>query len=156
MANGTTKTKSTKSMPSDDIRRSPAGHSLGLYAGGSRSLLESINAGFPYKSVINLQKMSGLPLTGIGKVIRVPARTLARRKAQGRLKPAESERLLRLALVLEKATHLHGGDIAAATRWLTSPCRGLGYETPIKMTKTEFGAREVEDLIGRLEHGVIT
>jgi uncharacterized protein (DUF2384 family) len=30
----------------------------------------------------------------------------------------------------------------------------LGHATPLALADTEFGAREVEDLLGRLEHGV--
>jgi uncharacterized protein (DUF2384 family) len=31
----------------------------------------------------------------------------------------------------------------------------LGDETPMDLIQTDVGAREVENLIGRLEHGVI-
>jgi uncharacterized protein (DUF2384 family) len=40
--------------------------------------------------------------------------------------------------------------------WLRSPNRALGGESPLALSKTEVGAREVENLIGRLEHGVFT
>jgi len=31
---------------------------------------------------------------------------------------------------------------------------GLGGETPLEYAETEVGAREVEDLLGRIEYGV--
>jgi putative toxin-antitoxin system antitoxin component (TIGR02293 family) len=81
---------------------------------------------------------------------------LARRKKAGRFEQLESERLLRLGLVFEKSLDLFEGDRAAAGRWLNAPIKGLGGQTPLALTQTELGAREVEDLIGRLEHGVFS
>jgi putative toxin-antitoxin system antitoxin component (TIGR02293 family) len=62
--------------------------------------------------------------------------------------------LLRLSLVFEKAVNLFEGDTDAARAWLGRPNKALGGETPLSAVETEIGAREVEDLIGRLEHGV--
>jgi putative toxin-antitoxin system antitoxin component (TIGR02293 family) len=41
-----------------------------------------------------------------------------------------------------------------ARRWLTSPQHGLAGATPLDYATTEAGAREVEDLLGRIEFGV--
>jgi putative toxin-antitoxin system antitoxin component (TIGR02293 family) len=41
-----------------------------------------------------------------------------------------------------------------ARQWLTSPQFGLGGEVPLEYAGTEVGAREVEDLLGRIEYGV--
>jgi putative toxin-antitoxin system antitoxin component (TIGR02293 family) len=54
----------------------------------------------------------------------------------------------------DKAVGLFEGDVAAARAWLETPSKALGSETPLAAVETEIGAREVEDLIGRLEHGV--
>jgi len=51
---------------------------------------------------------------------------------------------------------LFEGDVAAVHRWLTRPNRALGYVPPLSYAKTEVGAREVEDLIMRLEHGIFS
>jgi putative toxin-antitoxin system antitoxin component (TIGR02293 family) len=86
----------------------------------------------------------------------IPERTLARRKTAGKLAPDESERLLRIANLFEKCVELFEGDVTAAVNWLTSPKKALNQERPLMYARTEFGAREVEDLIGRLEHGVFS
>jgi len=36
------------------------------------------------------------------------------------------------------------------------PNRALGNLSPLEMAATETGAREVENLMGRLEHGVFS
>ncbi len=41
-----------------------------------------------------------------------------------------------------------------ARAWLTSPVRALGGATPLQYASVEPGAREVERLLVRLEHGV--
>jgi putative toxin-antitoxin system antitoxin component (TIGR02293 family) len=41
-----------------------------------------------------------------------------------------------------------------ARRWVNSPQVGLGGAIPLDFAETEVGAREVEDLLGRIEHGV--
>ncbi len=41
-----------------------------------------------------------------------------------------------------------------ARLWLGMPKKGLGGAVPLKYAETEFGARQVEDLLGRIEYGV--
>ena len=107
-----------------------------------------------YQKLFHFQRTSQLPLDAIAKVLRLPKRTAARRKKEGRLSPAESERLVRLSLVFEKATNLFEGNKAAALSWLNKPAKALGQISPLAMADTEMGARAVEDLIGQLDHGV--
>jgi putative toxin-antitoxin system antitoxin component (TIGR02293 family) len=42
----------------------------------------------------------------------------------------------------------------SARQWLASPQFGLGGAVPLDYAETEIGAREVEDLLGRIEYGV--
>ena len=43
---------------------------------------------------------------------------------------------------------------ANARQWLNAPQFGLGGAIPLEYAGTEVGAREVEDLLGRIEYGV--
>ena len=79
-----------------------------------------------------------------------------RRKASGKLTTEESERLLRIAGIFEDAVDLFEGDVPAAVNWLTTPRKALGDRPPLSYARTEPGAREVENLIGRLEHGIFS
>jgi putative toxin-antitoxin system antitoxin component (TIGR02293 family) len=117
---------------------------------------EHILKGLDVGELTAFQAASALPYSQLLDVIRLPASTLTRRKRTGRLTADESERLYRLAAVFRQAVDLFGGNITSAREWFTRPCRGLGWVAPLEMTRTEVGAREVEDLIGRLEHGVFT
>lgn len=43
-----------------------------------------------------------------------------------------------------------------ARRWLREPQRALGNRVPLELLGTEAGAREVEDLLGRIEYSVFS
>ncbi len=129
---------------------------LGLKRSDAVGLIEQIEAGFPYQSLLKLSTYAGLEVALLASLIGIPERTLARRKTAGRLNFDESERLLRMSALIEKATALFEGDVEAATAWLLSPAKSLRNQQPLYYARTEVGAREVENLIGRLEHGVFS
>ena len=132
------------------------GASLGLGASNTAELIEQVERGFSYATLQTLEFNSGLALPLLASIIGIPERTLARRKAAGKLAPDESERLLRISNLFEKCVELFEGDVTAAVNWLTTPKKALNQAPPLMYARTEFGAREVEDLIGRLEHGVFS
>ena len=132
------------------------GASLGLKSGSKADLLRQIEQGLPFETLLQLEENSGLPVATLAAVMGIPERTLARRKAAGRFEPNESERLLRIATLFEQCVELFEGDVAAAVRWLSNGKKALNDEVPLAYARTEIGAREVEDLIGRVDHGVFS
>ena len=132
------------------------GASLGLRACDISELIQQLERGLSFKSLEKLARLSGFAISTIAEAIGIPLRTLARRKTSGRLTPGESERLLRISAVFEKTVDLFEGDIAGAVNWLTTPKRALGGQIPFQYSRTELGSREIENLIGRLEHGVFS
>jgi putative toxin-antitoxin system antitoxin component (TIGR02293 family) len=129
---------------------------LGLRRSGLANTLALLKRGLPATALERLAAEMQISQELLARVAAIPPRTLARRRAQGRLSRLESERLFRLARVFDQSVALFEGDADAAREWLQSPCRGLGDETPLSILESEVGARAVEDLIGRLEHGVFT
>ena len=67
-----------------------------------------------------------------------------------------SDRLLRAARVFRRVLEFFRGDRAGAVQWLLSKPRALGGATPLELSRTDLGAREVEDLIERIRYGVYT
>lgn len=132
------------------------GSTLGLRAASSRELIRQLDRGFSFSAMESLESRSGIALSEIASLIGLAPRTFARRKASGRLSSDESEKLLRISAVFEQAVELFEGDRAGALRWLTTPKRTLQDQTPLAYSRTELGAREVENLIGRLEQGVFS
>ncbi len=132
------------------------GRSLGLPDFSTFQWVRQVRDGIPYAALLRFQKNSGLGASRIADLIRIPQRTLMRRKAVGRLRTDESERLLRVSGVFDKALELFEGDAQAARRWLTTPSESLESHSPLDLAATEIGAREVEDLVGRLEYGAFS
>lgn len=122
----------------------------------TKSLLAKVEAGLPYRAVEHLQRNLNLSIARLAEIVDIRPRTLTRRKEGGRLEPDESDRLLRASRVFGKALELFEADTEAARRWLAKPQRALGGAVPLDLLRTELGAREVEDLIGRLEQGVFS
>jgi len=82
-------------------------------------------------------------------------RTLQRKqKSRERLSAAESDRLARLARIAVRAGEALGSQ-EKANRWLVTPNRALGGQTPIELVHTDTGTVLVEDVLDRIEHGVI-
>ena len=113
-----------------------------------------IHKGIPYKSLEVILAKFHLDLPRLTKILCVPPRTRARRKAEQRLTAQESDRLARLARILTYATEVFGTEEKAST-WLTRPHRILGATAPIDLLDTDLGTQVVEVMLGRIEHGVI-
>ena len=129
---------------------------LGLRSYETRSLLKRIQGGFSYSTFERLKKNIDLSTQELAELVQISLRTLNRRKTQGKLEPDESDRLVRLSRILGKTLELFEGDFEAARHWLSREQIGLGGARPLDLVKSEVGAREVEALIGRLEHGVFS
>jgi putative toxin-antitoxin system antitoxin component (TIGR02293 family) len=84
----------------------------------------------------------------------VPKRTLARRKAASEpLTVEETDKALRLARIASQAERVFG-EPEKAHRWLRKPKRELQGETPLSYLASEAGARVVEEMLFRIEHGI--
>jgi putative toxin-antitoxin system antitoxin component (TIGR02293 family) len=149
-------TRTLRRVTAPASARTSSSSILGVRTSTAQDLRKRIEAGFSYVTLTRLQEAIALPMPSLAELVQIPTRTLARRKSAGKLAPDESERVFRIASVLAKAEALFEGDRAAALAWLTQPNRALGDERPLDVARTEVGAREVEDLIGRLEHGVFS
>ena len=132
------------------------GRSLGLKAENPGELIRQVERGFSFNTLRSMESHAGISVAGIAAIIGIPERTLARRKTAGRLTSDESERLLRISRVFENTVDLFEGDSTNALKWLTTPKKAFENQTPLAYSRTELGAREVENLMGRLEHGIFS
>jgi putative toxin-antitoxin system antitoxin component (TIGR02293 family) len=92
-----------------------------------------------------LAEILGLPASSANRLRRVPQR---------RLSPAVSDRLYRVADLFLLASNVLENE-AAARDWMLTPQPGLGNRIPCDLMGMEASAREVEDLLLRVEHGVL-
>jgi len=118
-------------------------------------LRETVNAGLPYASMEVVMAKFGLDREEAANILRLPQRTLARRKKSKRFHTDESDRLLRLARIGAQAAEVLGSEEKAA-QWLRRPNHALANQVPLEVLDSDIGARQVEDILGRVEHGVVS
>jgi putative toxin-antitoxin system antitoxin component (TIGR02293 family) len=140
-----------RTKPRPQKSKSPLSVLLALDVG---ALVAEIHKGLPFAAFEELVERTGLPREALAKTIQVPMRTLARRSVEGRFRAEESDRLLRIARIVDQSANLFEGDLYAARNWLATKQLALNDATPMDYASTEVGAREVESLIGRLEQGI--
>jgi len=128
---------------------------LGRALSSDRDMREAIREGFPPAVVSELMLASGLTLKELAAALDLSPRSLQRRRRSGRLARFESDRLYRFARILAIARE-YLGDHQRALRWLKRPNRALGGIAPVAAIDTEPGARQVENLLGRIAYGGIS
>jgi putative toxin-antitoxin system antitoxin component (TIGR02293 family) len=116
-------------------------------------LIEVLQVGLPVQELQDLQASLEVPMEKLVPMLGISKATLHRRKAKGKLDPIESDRVVRFARLMGKAVQVMESE-ENARQWLASPQIGLGGAVPLVYAETEVGAREVEDLLGRIEYGV--
>jgi putative toxin-antitoxin system antitoxin component (TIGR02293 family) len=115
-----------------------------------------VEEGLPVRDLVEFGRHAGFSNEELAHLIHIPPRTYARRvAAKSRLKVPEGERAVRLMRLYALAKKVFVTD--ENTRgWFHGRIRALGGKTPIEFARTEPGAREVEDLIGRIEDGIFS
>ncbi|MDE2782122.1 MAG: DUF2384 domain-containing protein [Gemmatimonadota bacterium] len=145
--------------PEDSITTQALAEQLG----GTEALGREIRSDFDLDEAIR----SGLPVEAVECVVNsgvfhapelhalvIPRRTLAHRKSlHGRLSADQSDRLIRVVRVAGQAEEAIG-DVDKAKRWLRKPNRALRGRRPLDLLASDVGARLVEQVLGRIEHGL--
>jgi putative toxin-antitoxin system antitoxin component (TIGR02293 family) len=116
-------------------------------------LIRQIQKGLRFTELETLQDSIDLPFEQLAAKLAISRSTLQRRKAAGRLSPDESDKVIRYSRLVRQAADFFG-DIEKARAWLKHPQYGLGGAVPLDYARTEAGAREVENLLGRMKYGV--
>ena len=148
----------TSTISADAPSRPSYGASAGLSFKDTGTLIRQLKRGLPMAAFDDLQGAMAVPAKTLASAANIAVRTLNRRRKEGRLQTDESERLFRiavLAVLYDRAIEVLG-DQERARAWFKEPVKALGMKTPLQYADTEPGAREVENLLGRLEYGIFS
>lgn len=127
---------------------------LGRPVRSTGAMAELVREGLPVQTLSQLARRLDVRQAELSAMIGIPARTLTRRISRhSRLTAAESDRAFRLASVFTAAVEALGTELKAA-QWLKTPNRALRGSRPLDQLDTGPGAREVEDVLGRIAYGV--
>ncbi len=116
-----------------------------------------IVAGLSPEIIIRLVESVRSDMKTICHLVGISKSTITRKLKNGiPLTPEQGSRVYSVIQALDAAISLHNDDLAMAMFWLHCPAKGLGGEIPMNMLTTTSGVQAVVDLIGRIEHGVIS
>ena len=118
-------------------------------------LRDAIREGFPTAAIKGLMQAASLTLSELASSLDLSARSLQRRRRSGRLARYESDRLYRLARIVALAEECFASR-DKAIHWLKQSNPALGGIRPLESLDTELGARQVENLLGRIAYGGIS
>lgn len=116
-------------------------------------LITAISAGLPAPLARELARCFEISLDDVAGLLRMNPRTLARRMGEGTLDLGESERLWQLSRLFHRAEEVLESR-SGALHWFKNPIAALGWATPLAYARTAVGLRELENILGRIEHGV--
>ena len=115
-----------------------------------------VREGFPWATAVHAKEALAISDKEFASILEMSPRTLARKKKEKtRLNLVASDRLFRLVRIVSLAWEVLEGREPALS-WLNKPQVGLGGRVPLDLIRTEAGATEVEELLGRIEYGVVS
>jgi putative toxin-antitoxin system antitoxin component (TIGR02293 family) len=114
-----------------------------------------LRQGLPYAAFEAFLEVLDLKSGDLASLLGVASRTLARRKMSKHLSPIESDRLYRVAFITCLATMVLG-SLEKARAWLHEENRALGDNSPVRLLDTEIGERQVEELLNRINYGILS
>jgi putative toxin-antitoxin system antitoxin component (TIGR02293 family) len=120
--------------------------------GVSETVLRPLRQGFAVEVVDRALDAGKLSLVELDRLV-LPRKTLAHRRILGSLTSDQSDRLSRVLRMIDEA-EITFGDPAKAHTWLRRPTPLLDGETPLDRLDTDFGTRQVEDILDRIAHGL--
>lgn len=120
-------------------------------------LRETVKAGLPYASLEALMEKFGFTREEASAALHLPytSRSKVVKRPRKMFQADESDRVLRLARISAQATATLGSE-RKAVDWLRRSNRALGNRSPLELLDSDIGTRQVEDILGRIEHGVIS
>jgi putative toxin-antitoxin system antitoxin component (TIGR02293 family) len=116
-------------------------------------LADAVREGFPYAVVVQITsgRSSSLTLPELHRFI--PRRTLEHRRLAARLTPEQSDRIARIVRLTALAEDVFGSSDKGQD-WLRRRTRPLGDQAPLDLLDSDAGAAAVENLLGRIAHGI--
>ena len=118
-------------------------------------LYELSRVGIPKKSLLHLLAALNLSLRAVSELLNVTERTIQRKQDQELLDRATTEQVLQIAEVFSRGNAVFGST-KAFQLWMDLENTALGGKRPLELLASRYGAQLVLDVIGRIEHGVIS
>ncbi|MEM9858370.1 MAG: antitoxin Xre/MbcA/ParS toxin-binding domain-containing protein [Bacteroidota bacterium] len=111
------------------------------------------NEGISKSDFLAVVAATGMNLTQFVKLLPVSRRTVEKVAENELLSPLVSDRTLQIAALYEHGVNVFN-DVQTFNEWLNSPVIALGNKKPIHFINNDTGISIINDLLGRITHGV--
>jgi putative toxin-antitoxin system antitoxin component (TIGR02293 family) len=114
-----------------------------------------IKQGMPIRIADNLKSLLSLGDSDLAQILGITSKTLQRkRKARTTLTSVESDRLYRVQSIFALAIKVLGTP-EDAKEWLSTPQIDIGDRVPLELLTTSAGSSLVEEVLNRMEYGIL-
>ena len=120
------------------------------------ALHKLVLAGIPARCALYFKDNAGLSNVAVSELLGVSEKTFIRWQETPRapIDPVASDRLMRSATIMALAEDVLESR-EEAKGWMSEPQPALGNAVPRELLTTDVGARQVADLLSRMEHGYL-
>lgn len=101
-----------------------------------------------------LAQQLGVSLKELAPLLQISESALHRFRRQKELKDTTAERVELLQGIIQHGLRVYDGDVRALQDWLRYPLGELDGKTPLQSLTTVAGFTRVDDVLGRIEHGI--
>jgi putative toxin-antitoxin system antitoxin component (TIGR02293 family) len=119
-----------------------------------QDLAERVREGLPFAALSAVMEQYGISRDVLCDLLHLSPRNFLRRRDQKRLSPDESDRVYRLARVIAHANRVFE-DPDESADWIQTPNASLGKQQPLTLLDTDIGVQQVDQVLGRIEHGIV-
>ena len=122
------------------------------FSGVSEAVVPILREGYPVDAIDHAIASGRISMAELDRLV-IPRKTLSHRRFLGSLTLEQSDRFSRVMRVILDAEETFG-DPAKARAWLRRPTALLDNESPLDRLDTDYGIRQVDELMGRISHGL--
>lgn len=119
------------------------------------TVIDKSREGVPRGEVDRVANLVSLTDKEMARILNMSERNLHRLRSEDRLARDASERLLLLTNLLGHALDVFDGDAETVADWLRTPIRELNHQPPLYLLDIATGFGLVDDVLGRIEHGIV-
>jgi putative toxin-antitoxin system antitoxin component (TIGR02293 family) len=125
-----------------------------LDAPSDLDLVALIRTGLTKKALDCMLNAYNITSLDMARILHVSDRTMRRYETESVLNPEQSERLIELARLFAHGMAVFGSK-ERFRRWLQSEVYSLGGQKPFDLLDTSIGIGLVNDVLGRIEYGIV-
>lgn len=115
--------------------------------------IEQARKGIHMKDYVALASLMGMTQIEMAMVINISLRTLQRYSEAHVLDADTSSKVLQLMALNERGVDVFNNQLSF-NKWLKSPVRELEGSTPLSYLDTSLGFQILDQILGRIEHGI--